>query len=151
MSRTSPPTLDLATASNFRGSSRSMRGLAPQSGTPEPSAAEPRRVQIDDLVVDLDGYEVRRRGVKIPFTHQEFELLSFFVQNRGRVFTRRELIQRVWSGRQLGSLRTVDIHVYRLRSKLGPPFDGLIATVLRVGYKLCAEPPSPAAPRPVLV
>jgi DNA-binding response OmpR family regulator len=115
---------------------------------PQEKPAEPplRRFQIDDLVVDLDGYEVTRRGVRIPFTHQEFELLAFFAQNRGRVFTRRELISRVWGGRALISSRTVDIHVYRLRMKLGAPFDQLIQTVTRVGYKLAAEAP----PRPVL-
>ena len=109
----------------------------------------PRRIEIGDVVVDLDGYEVTRRGIKIPFTHQEFELLSFFARNRGRVFTRRELISRVWGGRALISSRTVDIHVYRLRAKLGPPFAALITTVTRVGYKLCADPP-PQAPRPAL-
>jgi DNA-binding response OmpR family regulator len=111
-----------------------------------PAEQAPRRIEIEDLVVDLDGYEVTRRGIRIPFTHQEFELLSFFVQNRGRVFTRRELISRVWGGRALISSRTVDIHVYRLRMKLGAPFDRMITTVTRVGYKLCAEVP----PRPVL-
>jgi DNA-binding response OmpR family regulator len=112
----------------------------------QPAEPAPRRFQIDDLVVDLDGYEVTHRGIRIPFTHREFELLAFFAQHRGRVFTRRELISRVWGGRALISSRTVDIHVYRLRMKLGPPFDQLIQTVTRVGYKLMAEAP----PRPVL-
>jgi DNA-binding response OmpR family regulator len=67
-----------------------------QSIAEQPSV-EPalRRLEIQDLVIDLDGYEVMRRGIRIPFTHQEFELLGFFAQNRGRVFTRGELISRV--------------------------------------------------------
>lgn len=104
---------------------------------PEPTG--PDFLYVEDVVIDVPGYEVSRAGERLSFTHQEFELLRFLVQNRGRVFTRRELITRVWGDRELVSLRTVDIHVYRLRAKLGEPFDLLIATVRRVGYKLCAE------------
>jgi two-component system OmpR family response regulator len=99
----------------------------------------PRTLEVEDLVVDLDLQEVRRHGRPLSFTHQEFELLRFFVENRGRVFTRKELVTQVWGGRALVSLRTVDIHVYRLRAKLGAPLDVMIATVRRVGYKLCAD------------
>jgi two-component system alkaline phosphatase synthesis response regulator PhoP len=120
--------------------------MSPSIAQQTPEGPALRRFEIEDLLVDLDGYEVTRRGIRIPFTHQEFELLAFFVQNRGRVFTRRELLSRVWGGRALLSSRTVDIHVYRLRTKLGPPFEQLIATVPRVGYKMVAEAP----PRPAL-
>ena len=99
----------------------------------------PRLIEVEDVVVDLELQEVRRNGSPLSFTRQEFELLRFFVETRGRVFTRRDLVTQVWGGRSLVSLRTVDIHVYRLRAKLGAPFDVMIATVRRVGYKLCAD------------
>lgn len=104
-----------------------------------PAESGPRQLEVENIVVDLDLQEARRDGSPLSLTHQEYELLRFFVENRGRVFTRKELVTQVWGGRALVSLRTVDIHVYRLRAKLGPPFDMLIATVRRVGYKLCAD------------
>jgi DNA-binding response OmpR family regulator len=97
------------------------------------------RITIEDLVIDVLGREVQRRGRRIQLTFQEFELLSFLAQNRGRVFTRRELVRHVWSAREYISSRTVDIHVHRLRTKLGTPFDRLIETVRQVGYKLSSE------------
>jgi DNA-binding response OmpR family regulator len=115
-----------------------LRDLAPLDAA-DAAHGGPRQLEVEDIVVDLDLQEVRRNGSPLPFTHQEYELLRFFVENRGRVFTRKELVTQVWGGRALVSLRTVDIHVYRLRAKLGPPFDALIATVRRVGYKLCAD------------
>jgi DNA-binding response OmpR family regulator len=103
------------------------------------SQGGPRLLEVENIVVDLDLQEARRDGSPLALTRQEYELLRFFVENRGRVFTRKDLVTQVWGGRSLVSLRTVDIHVYRLRAKLGPPFDMLIATVRRVGYKLCAD------------
>lgn len=118
---------------------------------PRPTeVSAPEFLQVEDVVIDVAGYEVMRGSERLSFTHQEFELLRFFAQNRGRVFTRRELITRVWGDRELVSLRTVDIHVYRLRAKLGAPFDALIATVRRVGYKLCADRAVESGVRPRL-
>ena len=97
------------------------------------------RITIEDLVIDVLGREVQRRGRRIQLTFQEFELLRFLAQNRGRVFTRRELVRHVWGAREYISSRTVDIHVHRLRTKLGAPFDRLIETVRQVGYKLSSE------------
>lgn len=95
-------------------------------------------IKIADLVIDVSGYEVLLGGRRLDFTHQEFELLRFLAQNRGRVFTRDQLLQKVWGYQYTGGTRTVDIHVRRLRAKLGPVVGALIATVRHVGYKMRA-------------
>lgn len=91
-----------------------------------------------DLVIDMAGYEVRLRGRPLVLTHQEFELLKFLAQNRGKVFTREQLLRRVWGYNYYGGSRTVDIHVRRLRAKLGSE-DDYIQTVRNVGYKMKPE------------
>lgn len=93
-------------------------------------------IKIDDLVIDVAGYEARLRGRKLELTHQEFELLKFLAASRGKAFTREQLLRKVWGYRYAGGTRTVDIHVRRLRMKLGPTLGGLVETVRHVGYKL---------------
>ena len=93
-------------------------------------------IKVGDLVMDLAGYEVRLRGRTLELTHQEFELLKFLAQNRGRVYTREQLLKHVWGYQYYGGSRTVDIHVRRLRAKLGAAEGGLIDTVRNVGYKM---------------
>jgi DNA-binding response OmpR family regulator len=93
-------------------------------------------IKLEDLVIDVAGYEARLRGRKLQLTHQEFELLRFFAQNRGKVFTREQLLQKVWGYQYYGGSRTVDIHVRRVRAKLGAHAGGLIETVRNVGYKM---------------
>ncbi len=95
-------------------------------------------LKVDDLVIDMAGYEARLRGRRLDFTHQEFELLSFLARNRGRVFTREQLLQKVWGYEYAGGTRTVDIHVRRVRAKLGVSVGGIIETVRNVGYKMQA-------------
>ena len=92
-------------------------------------------LKIDDLVIDVAGYEARLAGRRLELTHQEFELLRFLAQHRGRVFTREALLERAWGYRYAGGTRTVDIHVRRVRSKLGEA-GSMIETVRNVGYKL---------------
>lgn len=92
-------------------------------------------IKIDDLVIDIAAYEVKIGGHRIELTHQEFELLRFLAQHRGRVFTRQALLERAWGYRYAGGTRTVDIHVRRVRSKLGVAGD-LVETVRNVGYKI---------------
>lgn len=94
-------------------------------------------VKIGDLVLDIAGYEARLQARRLELTHQEFELLKFLAQHRGRVFTRDQLLQRVWGYEYTGGTRTVDIHVRRVRAKLGNE-SGLIETVRNVGYKMRA-------------
>ena len=94
-------------------------------------------IKIDDLVIDIAGYEARIAGRRVDLTHQEFELLRFLAQHRGRVFTRQALLERAWGYQYAGGTRTVDIHVRRVRSKLGASGE-LIETVRNVGYKMRA-------------
>lgn len=92
-------------------------------------------LKIDELVIDIAGYEVRLAGRRIELTHQEFELLRFLAQHRGRVFTREALLERAWGYRYAGGTRTVDIHVRRVRAKLGDA-GSIVETVRNVGYKM---------------
>jgi len=94
-------------------------------------------LKVDDLVIDVPGYEARIGGRRLELTHQEFELLRFLAQHRGRVFTRDALLERAWGYRYVGGTRTVDIHVRRVRSKLGARGE-VIETVRNVGYKMRA-------------
>lgn len=94
-------------------------------------------LKIDELVIDIAGYEARLAGRRVELTHQEFELLRFLAQHRGRVFTREALLERAWGYRYAGGTRTVDIHVRRVRAKLGEA-GALIETVRNVGYKMRA-------------
>ena|SRR5579883_2419094 len=101
--------------------------------------ASEERLKVGDLVIDLAGYEAHVRDRRLELTHQEFELLKFLAQQPGKVFTREQLLSRVWGYRYYGGTRTVDIHVRRLRAKLGPGSDELIETVRNVGYKMRAS------------
>lgn len=95
------------------------------------------RIKIGGMCIDLAGHEVTVDGRRIPLTHQEFALLKFLSQNRGRVFSREQLLNRVWGVNYYGGSRTVDIHVRRLRMKLGHMADP-VETVRGVGYKMKA-------------
>lgn len=93
------------------------------------------RVKIGNMCIDLPGHEVTVDGRGVELTHQEFALLKFLSQNRGRVYSREQLLNRVWGVNYYGGSRTVDIHVRRLRMKLGSAADP-IETVRGVGYKM---------------
>lgn len=95
------------------------------------------RIKIGGMCIDLAGHEVTVDGRHVPLTHQEFALLKFLSQNRGRVFSREQLLNRVWGVNYYGGSRTVDIHVRRLRMKLGPMAEP-VETVRGVGYKMRA-------------
>lgn len=90
---------------------------------------------IGDLVIDEETYVARVRGRPLDLTYKEFELLKYLCQHVGRVFTRAQLLQEVWGYDFFGGTRTVDVHVRRLRAKLGPDHESLIGTVRNVGYK----------------
>jgi len=94
---------------------------------------------IEDLVIDLENYEASISGEPVYLTFKEFELLKFLLLNRGRVFSRDELLDRVWGYDNYVGTRTVDIHVQRLRNKLGSPVGDMIVTVRNVGYKFVTE------------
>ncbi len=97
-------------------------------------------VRAGELTVDPDTYTARLRGRPLDLTYKEFELLRFLAQHPGRVFTRSQLLQEVWGYDYFGGTRTVDVHVRRLRAKLGAEHEALIGTVRQVGYKFA--PPS---------
>jgi two-component system alkaline phosphatase synthesis response regulator PhoP len=87
-----------------------------------------------DLVIDPANYSVSCRGKEVRLTRKEFALLSELARNAGRVLTREVLLDRVWSMNYYGDSRTLDVHIRRLRQKLGDPT--LIETVTGVGYRL---------------
>jgi DNA-binding response OmpR family regulator len=88
-----------------------------------------------DLVIDEATYTAKLRGNVLDLTYKEFELLKFLAQHPGRVFTRGQLLQEVWGYDYFGGTRTVDVHVRRLRAKLGGEYEQLIGTVRNVGYR----------------
>ncbi|MBW3657003.1 MAG: response regulator transcription factor [Actinobacteria bacterium] len=101
------------------------------------AAQRPQRAaNVGDLVVDEDSYQVRLRGVPLDLTYKEFELLKTLAGSPNRVFTRELLLQEVWGYDYFGGARTVDVHIRRVRAKLGPEYESMIGTVRGVGYKL---------------
>jgi len=86
-------------------------------------------------VMTEGGLAARLRGRVLDLTFKEFELLKFLAQHPGRVFTRAHLLQEVWGYDYFGGTRTVDVHVRRLRAKLGAEHESLIGTVRNVGYR----------------
>ncbi len=102
--------------------------------------AEPGVVRAGDLTIDEGTYTCRLRGRALDLTFKEFELLKYLAQHPGRVFTRAQLLQEVWGYDYFGGTRTVDVHVRRLRAKLGAEHEQLIGTVRHVGYKFVAAP-----------
>jgi len=92
-------------------------------------------VRSGELVIDEATYSARIRGVALDLTFKEFELLKFLAQHPRRVFTRSQLLQEVWGYDYFGGTRTVDVHVRRLRAKLGTENEALIGTVRNVGYR----------------
>lgn len=100
-----------------------------------PAKAPAEEVRSGELVIDEATYSARIRGVALDLTFKEFELLKFLAQHPKRVFTRSQLLQEVWGYDYFGGTRTVDVHVRRLRAKLGPENEALIGTVRNVGYK----------------
>lgn len=93
------------------------------------------QVQVQGLRMNLATYEVSVDNRRIDLTYKEFELLKFFVNNPRRVFSRPELLEEVWESDYYGGTRTVDVHIRRLRSKLGQRVGNMIQTVRNVGYR----------------
>lgn len=113
--------------------------LAIEGAARAPGKDDPEEISAGELAIDASGYTARLRGVPVDLTYKEFELLKYLVQHPGRVFTRAQLLQEVWGYDYYGGTRTVDVHVRRLRAKLGPEHDQLIGTVRNVGYRF--DPP----------
>lgn len=96
---------------------------------------EDDKIRIGGLTVDLRGYEAAVDGAPVDLTYQEFQLLAFLASNPGQAFSRDQLLARVWGYDYYGGSRTVDIHVRRIRAKLGPRYAGFVKTIRHVGYK----------------
>jgi len=92
-------------------------------------------IRTGDVVIDEASYTARLKGNALDLTFKEFELLKYLAQHPGRVFTRAQLLQEIWGYDYFGGTRTVDVHIRRLRSKLGPEFEAIIGTVRNVGYR----------------
>jgi len=92
-------------------------------------------VRVGSLELNLATYQVTIDGAPVDFTYMEYELLKFLVTHPGRVFTREALLSRVWGYDYFGGARTVDVHVRRVRAKLGQEHAGRIKTVRSVGYR----------------
>jgi DNA-binding response OmpR family regulator len=102
--------------------------------TPDTASLE-EIVSFKDLMLNLATYQANIAGVPVDLTYMEYELLRFFVTNPGRVWSREQLLSRVWGYDYFGGARTVDVHVRRLRSKLGEERASWIGTVRSVGYR----------------
>jgi two-component system, OmpR family, alkaline phosphatase synthesis response regulator PhoP len=92
-------------------------------------------VEYGELILNLETYQATMSKRPLDLTYMEYELLKFLAQNPGKVFTREMLLSRVWGYEYYGGARTVDVHVRRLRAKLGEEHASLIQTVRSVGYR----------------
>jgi len=113
-----------------------------QNDDPEAHVIRSGEVTVDDAT-----YTAKLGGRPLDLTFKEFELLKYLAQHPGRVFTREQLLQEVWGYDYFGGTRTVDVHVRRLRAKLGPEHEQLIGTVRNVGYRFVLPPKEAAAER----
>jgi DNA-binding response OmpR family regulator len=104
-------------------------------------------IRSGDVTVDDTTYTAKLGGRPLDLTFKEFELLKYLAQHPGRVFTRDQLLQEVWGYDYFGGTRTVDVHVRRLRAKLGPENETLIGTVRNVGYRFVLPPKESSATR----
>jgi DNA-binding response OmpR family regulator len=103
------------------------------------AAANDGLISAGGIVIDEAAYSVMLDDEALDLTYTEFELLKYLVQHPGRVFSREHLLADVWGYDYYGGTRTVDVHVRRLRAKLGPEHEALIGTVRNVGYRFSAD------------
>ncbi|MEO5854297.1 MAG: response regulator transcription factor [Nocardioides sp.] len=127
----------------------SIGSLAAQREADDP---ESHVIRSGEVTVDDATYTAKISGRSLDLTFKEFELLKFLAQHPGRVFSRQQLLSEVWGYDYFGGTRTVDVHVRRLRAKLGPDNETLIGTVRNVGYRFvlpakerAEKPPVPSA------
>ncbi len=95
----------------------------------------PELIEYGELVLNLETYQAAISGKPLDLTYMEYELLKFLSSHPGKVFTRETLLSRVWGYEYYGGARTVDVHIRRLRAKLGEEHANLIQTVRSVGYR----------------
>ena len=112
-----------------------LRRCKPVTVEPPAPKAELKRVEYPDLVVNLSNYSVTCRGEAVDMPPKELELLYFLAASPNQVFTREQLLDHIWGYEYVGDTRTVDVHVKRLREKLGEDAAWSISTVWGIGYK----------------
>jgi two-component system, OmpR family, response regulator RegX3 len=102
-------------------------------------------IQVRDVRVDPERYEVAVRGAPVQLPPKEFALLELLIRNAGRVLTRDVLIDRIWGADYVGDTKTLDVHIKRLRARIeaDPHQPGIILTVRGVGYKFADTVPAP--------
>ncbi|HEY7876208.1 MAG TPA: response regulator transcription factor [Actinomycetota bacterium] len=144
--------VDESTVGRFRyetGADDFMLALAPADEISARVALVARRsghgdeaavLRVGDLTVNPDNYQVYVHGRPLDLTYKEFELLKFLAQRPGRVCDRGLLLREVWGYDYYGGTRTVDVHIRRLRAKLGTEHETLIETIRNVGYRLVPRP-----------
>ena len=98
-----------------------------------------KEIRSGEVVIDEDSYTAKVKGRTLDLTFKEFELLKYLTQHPGRVFSRSQLLQEIWGYDYFGGTRTVDVHIRRLRSKLGSEFEAIIDTVRNVGYRFSSN------------
>ncbi|PKQ37227.1 MAG: transcriptional regulator [Actinobacteria bacterium HGW-Actinobacteria-1] len=101
---------------------------------PGEEVASQEVIRIDDLTLNLATYQAYISGEALEFTYLEYALFMFLVTHPNRVYSREVLLRRVWGSDYFGGSRTVDVHVRRVRSKLGPEISRRLETVRNVGY-----------------
>jgi DNA-binding response OmpR family regulator len=129
--------LDTAGPAELEARIRMSIGRLDKANEDDPLSNE---IRSGEVVIDEAAYTAKLRGRILDLTFKEFELLKHLAQHPGRVFTRAQLLQEVWGYDYFGGTRTVDVHVRRLRAKLGPENESLIGTVRNVGYRFVLQP-----------
>jgi DNA-binding response OmpR family regulator len=112
--------------------------------TPAHTSGVDPLIQTGNITIDEAGYSAKLNGTQLDLTYTEFELLKYLAQHPGRVFSRQQLLSDVWGYDYYGGTRTVDVHVRRLRAKLGPEHESVIGTVRNVGYRFVAVAEEPS-------
>ena len=115
---------------------------------PEPAPEQEQRIALGALSLELQSSELCTENGRVRLTRRELALLRYLLEHRGMVVTRHELMCEIWQSETGTSPRTVDIHIHRLRAKLGDWFADRIETVHSVGYKLSFTPLSARGARP---
>jgi len=89
---------------------------------------------VDELILNLDKYELTINGLPVELTFKEYELLKILLENQNKVFSRNKLLSIIWGYNFYGGSRTVDVHMRKLRSKMLNPYDQMLKTIRNVGY-----------------
>ena len=112
-----------------------LRRSVPEKKTPEEASEKGEFVEYPDLVINLTNYSVTYMGHTVDMPPKELELLYFLAKSPNQVFTREQLLDKIWGYEYLGDTRTVDVHIKRIREKLNDHEAWAVSTVWGVGYK----------------